>query len=217
LPNLTSVKESKLSKHTIVDESLKYHEVQKAKLENLQKTVDELKVEKEALLAELSGWRGCLNATPAPAVPAELLEADAMQNDVTQIGGHDLMPMYDAIAIPGPVTTHEVPQMVSAGFSAQPGSLANPMTDAQSLDNYTVQTSAAMLADGPNFNILPGTSQYHLTQFGTHDGSHQHALWSAPQSSHMQQPLWTHPSNQELPLDFQRRQYSGQGYNLNSG
>jgi hypothetical protein len=207
LPNLTSVKESKLSKHTIVDESLKYHEVQKAKLEDLQKTVDELKVEKEALLAELSGWRGCLDATPMPAAPADMLGANALGNDAVQIGSHDLMPVYDAIAIPGPVTTHEVPPMVPASFSTQ--------ADAQSLDNYALQTSAAMLAGDPIFNISPRTPQYHLTQFGTHDESHQHALWSAPQSSHMQQPLWPQPSNQELPLDFQRRQFSGQEYNLN--
>lgn len=213
---MTSVKESKLSKHTIVDESLKYHEVQKAKLEDLQKTVDELKVEKEALLAELSGWRGCLDATPAQAAPAEVLGANALQNDTVQIGSHDLMPMCGTIAIPGPLTINEVPPMVPASFSAQADSLANPMPDAQSLDNYTFQTSAAMLADDSNFNHPPRASQYHLNKVGTHDESYQYALWPAPQSTRMQQPTWTQPSNQELPFDFQRYQFSSQGYDLNS-
>jgi len=217
LPNLTSVKESKLSKHTIVDESLKYHEVQKAKLEDLQKTVDELKVEKEALLAELSGWRGCLDAMPAQAAPAEVLGTNTLQNDAVQIGNHDLMPMYDAIVIPGPATTHEVLPMAPAGYSTQAGPNANPITNAQLLNNYTLQTSAIMLQNDPTSNNLPRTSQYHITQAGTGDGSLQHALWPAPQNSHIQQPLWTQPSYQEVPLDFQRRQFSGQGYDLNSG
>lgn len=219
MPNLTSVKESKLSKHTIVDESLKYHEVQRAKLEDLQKTVDELRVEKEALLAELSSWRGCLDATPAQAAPAELLEANTMQNDTAHIGSHGLMPMYDAIAIPEQVMTHEVLPMAPPTYSTQAGSIAIPMPDSQLLDNYTLQTSTVMVANNPSFNDLPRTSQYNVTQAGagTGDESLQHALWPAPQDAHLQQPFWPQPSYQNLPLDFQRRQFSGQGYDLNSG
>ena len=219
MPNLTSVKESKLSKHTIVDESLKYHEVQRAKLEDLQKTVDELKVEKEALLAELSGWRGCLDATPAQAAPAELLEANAMQNDTARIGSHGLMPMYDAIAIPEQVTTHEVLSMAPPSYSTQASSIAIPMPDSQLLDNYTLQNSAVMLANNPSLHDLPRTSQYNVTQAGagTGDESLQHALWPAPQNSHIQQVSWPQPPYQNLPLEFQRRQFSGQGYDLNSG
>ncbi|GAB7329903.1 hypothetical protein MBLNU13_g01610t1 [Cladosporium sp. NU13] len=178
LPNLTSVKESKLSKHTIVDESLKYHEVQKAKLEDLQKTVDALKAEKEALLVELSGWRECLDATPLQAAPAEVLEANALQSDAIQVGSHDSMPMYDAIVIPGPITTHEAPPLVPVSYGAPAVSTVNPMPDAQLLDNYTFQTSTVMPADELNFNNLPRTSQYSLTQVGARDQSLQHALWS---------------------------------------
>jgi hypothetical protein len=217
LPNLTSVKESKLSKHTIVDESLKYHEVQKAQLEDLQKTVDTLKAEKEELLVELSGWRECLDATSVQAAPAEVLEANALQSDAIQVGSHDSMPIHDAIVIPAPITTHEIPPMAPVNYGAQAGSIVNPMPDAQLLDNYTLQNSALMPADEPNFNNLPRTSQYNLTQVGTGDEFLEHALWSAPQGSHIQQPLWTRQSYQELPLDFQRRQFPGQGYNLQSG
>jgi hypothetical protein len=217
LPNLTSVKESKLSKHTIVDESLKYHEVQKARLEDLQKTVDALKLEKEALLAELSGWRECLDAAPVQAAPAEVLGTNALQTDAVLIPSHDPMPMYDAVAIPGHVTAHEVPPMVPANFSTPAGSIANPMPDAQLLNNYTLETSAVMLADDPHFNNPPRASQYHMSQAGARDESHQHALWTAPQNLHVQQPLWTQTTYQDLPVDFQRRQFSGQGYNMNFG
>lgn len=187
MPNLTSVKESKLSKHTIVDESLKYHEVQRAKLEDLQKTVDELKVEKDALLAELSGWRGCLDVTPAQAAPAELLAANAMQNDTVQAGSHGLMPMYDAVVIPGAATTHGVFPMAPANYSTQAGSIAIPMPDSQLLDNYTLQNSAVMLANNPSFNDLPRTSQYNVIQAGagTGDESLQHPRWPVPQNSHI--------------------------------
>lgn len=217
MPNLTSVKESKLSKHTIVDESLKYHEVQKAKLEELQKTVDALKAEKEALLLELSGWRECLDATSVQAASAEILEANALQSDPVRVGSQDPIPMFDAIVIPGLITTHEVPPMAPVNYGAQAGPIVNPMPDAQLLDNYTLQTSAVMPADEPNFNNLPRTSQYNFTQAGTRDQTLQHAPWSAPQDSHIQQPLWTQQAYQEFPLDFQRRQISGQGYDLNAG
>jgi hypothetical protein len=214
---LASVKESKLSKHTIVDESLKYHEVQKAKLEDLQKTVDALKLEKEALLAELSGWRECLDAAPVQAAPAEVVETNALQTDAVLIPSHDPMPMYDAIAIPGQVTTHEVPPMVPANYSTPAGSIANPMPDAQLLNNYTLEASAVMLADDPNFNNPPRTSQYHMSQAGARDESHQHALWTAPQNLHVQQPLWAQATYQDLPVEFQHRQFSSQGYNMNFG
>jgi hypothetical protein len=212
---LTSVKESKLSKHTIVDESLKYHEVQKAKLEDLQKTVDALKLEKEALIAELSGWRECIDATPVQAAPAEILGTNPLQTDAVLIPSHDHIPMYDAIAIPGRITTYEVPSMVPASYDTPAGSIANPMPDAQLLNNYTLETSAVMLADDPHFNNLPRISQYDVPQASTRDGSHQHALWTTPQNLHVQQPLWTQATYQDLPIDFQRRQFPGEGYDLN--
>jgi hypothetical protein len=186
-------------------------------LEDLQKTVDALKLEKEALLAELSGWRECLNATPMQAAPAEVLGANALQTDAVMIPSHDPMPIYDAIAIPEHVTTHEVPPMVPANYGTPAGSIATPMPDAQLLDNYTIQTSAIMLADGPNSKNLPRSSQYHISQAGTRDGSHQHDLWTAPQNPRVQQPLWTQATYQDLPVDPQRRQFLGQGYNLNFG
>jgi len=217
LPNLNSVKESKLSKHTIVDESLKYHEVQQAKLEDLQKTIDTLKAEKEALLVELSGWRECLDATSVQAAPADVLEANTLQSDAVQVGSQDPVPMYDAVVIPGPDTTHEIPSMVPVSYGAQAASIANPMPAAQLLGNYMLQTSAVMPADEPNFNNLPRTSQYNFTQAGTRDQTLQHALWSAPHGPQIQHPLWTQQPYQEFPLDFQRRQFPGQGYDLNTG
>jgi hypothetical protein len=107
--------------------------------------------------------------------------------------------------------------MVPANFSTPAGSIANPMPDAQLLNNYTLETSAVMLADDPHFNNPPRASQYHMSQAGARDESHQHALWTAPQNLHVQQPLWTQTTYQDLPVDFQRRQFSGQGYNMNFG
>ena len=217
MPNLTSVKESKLSKHTIVDESLKYHKVQKARLDDLEKTIDALKAEKEALLAELSGWRECLDATTVQAAPAEVLEANAQQSETAQIGSHDPMPMYDAIVIPGPLTTHDVPPMVPVTYSTQADSTLNLMPNAQLLGSYTLRACSIMPAVEPNFNASPRTSQYHPTQVNLRDDTPQHALWSVPQGSHIQQPLWTQQAYQEFPPDFQHRQFSYQGYDINAG
>jgi hypothetical protein len=199
LPSLTSVKESKLSKHTIVDESLKYHEVQKAKLEDLQKTVDALRVEKETLVAELAGW----------------LEANAVQGEIARIGSSDIMSPYDSIALPGPVTTHEIPAILPASYNMQANAIPNPMPDVQLPDNYTLQASGVMLADDFSLNDQPRTSQCYLAHGGTRNQLHQHAFWSTQQGSHMQQPLWTQSSYQELPLDFQ--QFLDQGYDLHTG
>lgn len=200
-----------------MDESLKYHEVQKAKLEDLEKTVGALKVEKEALLAELAGWRECLDASSAQVAPADVLEASILQGDATRIGSSDLASSYDSIPIPGPVTTHEMPVMASVNYNTQANAIPNPMPDVQLLDNYALQPSGVLLANDPGLNALPRTSQYHLTQGGTRDDLHQHPLWSAPQSSHMQQSLWTQPSYQDLPLEFQHHQFPDQGYNLHTG
>ena len=174
-------------------------------------------MEKEALLAELSGWRECLDATPLQAAPAQVLEANAHQKDVVQTGSHDPLPIYDAIVIPGPIATHEAHPVAAVTYSTQADSTMNAMPDAHLLDNYTFQTSAVMPADEPNFNSLPRTSQFTLTQVGTRDEALQHALWPAPQDSHIQQPLWTQQAYQEFPLDFQRPQFPGQGYDLNTG
>jgi hypothetical protein len=212
LPSLTSVKESKLSKHTIVDESLKYHEVQKAKLEDLQKTVDALRVEKETLVAELAGWRECLDAAPV-----ELLEANAVQGEIARIGSSDIMSPYDSIALPGPVTTHEIPAILPASYNMQANAIPNPMPDVQLPDNYTLQASGVMLADDFSLNDQPRTSQCYLAHGGTRNQLHQHAFWSTQQGSHMQQPLWTQSSYQELPLDFQQHQFLDQGYDLHTG
>jgi hypothetical protein len=159
LPSLTSVKESKLSKDTIVDESLKYHKTQEARLEHLQKTVDALKVEKEALLAELSGWRECLYAMPLRAEPAELLEANVIHNDTAQLDSHDLMPMYGAIVVPASDTTFEVPTTVPS-YSTQADFISIPVSGPQTPDDYTLPSSTVVLADEPSLDNPPRTSPY---------------------------------------------------------
>jgi hypothetical protein len=218
LPSLTSVKESKLSKHTIVDESLKYHKEQKVKLEDLQKAVDALKVEKEALVAELAGWQECLDTTSAHAAPVKLLEGKDVEGSVSGTSSSDLTRAHDTTAIPGYVTTHEVPVMVPAAYYNMPANaFPNDMPDMQLLDKYTLQTSGFLLADDLCSNVQPRTSQYNLSQGDIHGQYHQHSLWSAQQSSRIQQPLWTQSSYQELPLDFQQHRSPGQGYDLHIG
>jgi hypothetical protein len=201
LPSLTSVKESKLSKHTIVDESLKYHEVQKTKLEDLQKAVDNLQAEKEALLTELSGWRDCLDAEPT--AQAEQLETAAVRNDATQIANHDLMPsVYNNAMVPGPSTTIAMPLVPSAGYDMFAEPILNPMPDTQMPNDYALHTSRVSFSNNVGLDALPRIPQY-LVQGGTQGEPPRHDLWGAD----VQQPLWAQPSYQELPLEFQQRQY----------
>lgn len=195
LPSLTSVKESKLSKHTIVDESLKYHEVQKTKLEDLQKTVDDLTAEKEALLAELSGWRECLD--PEQTVPAQPLEPSAVQNNPAQVSDHDLMPMYSGTAKSGLIAGIEIPAMPSAGYDIPAEPVSNLMSDAQLLNNYTLQTPRMSFSNEPGSGVPPRIPQYSIP--GVAQDEPQHTLWG----TEIQQPLWTQAPYQELPLEFQ--------------
>jgi hypothetical protein len=200
LPSLASVKESKLSKHTIVDESLKYHEVQKTKLEDLQKAVDDLQAEKEALLAELSGWRDCLNTEPT--AQAELLEAATVRNDGNQIANHDLMQIYDSTAVLGPSASIGMPAIPSAGYDILAEPILHPMPDAQMLNNYALHTSRVSFSNNAGFGALPRVSQYPV-QGETRGEPPQHDLWGA----NVQQPLWTQSSHQELPLEFQQHRF----------
>lgn len=191
---------------------MKYHEVQKTKLEDLQKTIDALTLEKEALIAELSGWRECLDA-PEQAVPAEILETNVAQGNMNHIGSHDLNVVYDGATVSGPTSSLEMPAMVPATYDMLAGPVSNPIPDAQLLDDYSFPTLGVSL--DPSLNVMRRTS-HHPAQNGA-PGEPPHALWSAQHSTNMQQPLWTQPSYQEVPFDFQRQQYQGQGYNIRTG
>lgn len=50
-----------MSKHTIVEESLKYHQLQQKQVEELQDSVATLTAERDSLVAELNQWRQCLS------------------------------------------------------------------------------------------------------------------------------------------------------------
>ncbi|KAI7308867.1 hypothetical protein KC315_g13202 [Hortaea werneckii] len=67
LPALADTKESKLSKHIVVEESLKFHRSQHEKIEALQSSIDSLFTERDALLSELNEWRQCLCMPPRQA------------------------------------------------------------------------------------------------------------------------------------------------------
>jgi hypothetical protein len=200
LPSLTSVRESKLSEHTIVDESLKYHEVQKTKIEDLQKAVDGLTAEKETLLAELVGWRECLDTEPT--TQTELLEAVALRHDGNQTANHDLLHIYDSTAIPVPFPTIEVPAIPSAGYDILTEPVFKPVPDAQMLNDYALHMSRVSFSSNTGSGALSRISQYPV-QGDTQSELPQHDLWGA----NVQQPLWTQPSHQELPLEFQQHRF----------
>ncbi|THX81280.1 hypothetical protein D6D05_04237 [Aureobasidium pullulans] len=93
LPTLSDVKESKLSKHTIVEESLKHHETQQRRLDELQAVIESLEAERDALILEVREWRQCLdlpsNAQEAAEQPNTQLrlEENAVQSTNDYLGG----------------------------------------------------------------------------------------------------------------------------------
>lgn len=205
LPSLTSVKESKLSKHTIVDESLKYHELQKTKLDDLQKTVDVLKAEKEALLTELSGWRECLDVQPEQPVLAELLGATTAGSNAIPIGTHDPNLLFDANTAE-PIAALGVSSVPSATYGMLTGPIPTPPSHSQLLDNFVQEAPNMRFRDESNMENLPRASQYPI-QDNTLNGHSQHSLWQQQEIPHMQQPLWTQQSHQEVPFDFQHHRF----------
>jgi hypothetical protein len=175
--------------------------VQKTKLEDLQKAVDDLQAEKEALLDELSGWRDCLDTEPT--AQAELLDDTAVRNDATQIANNDLMPpTYDNTMVPGPSTTIALPAFPSAGYDILAEPILNPMPHTQMPNDYALHTSRVSFSNNVGLHALPRIPQY-LVQGDTQGEPPRHHLWGA----NVQQPLWTQPSYQELPLEFQQHQF----------
>ena len=64
LPALSNTKETQLSKHVIVDESVKRHKTQQSTIDGLTERVDKLLAEQDELLAEINMWRECVNVPP---------------------------------------------------------------------------------------------------------------------------------------------------------
>ncbi|THZ81135.1 hypothetical protein D6C83_09523, partial [Aureobasidium pullulans] len=97
LPTLSGVKETKLSKHTIVEESLKHHETQQRRLDELQAVIESLEAERDALVLEVREWRQCLdlpsNAQEAAEQPNTQLrlEENAVQSTNDYLGGFETL------------------------------------------------------------------------------------------------------------------------------
>ncbi|TIA13607.1 hypothetical protein D6C80_06149 [Aureobasidium pullulans] len=97
LPTLSDVKATKLSKHTIVEESLKHHETQKRRLDELQAVIESLEAERDALVLEVREWRQCLdllaNAQEAAEQPNTQLrlEENAVQSTNDYLGGSETL------------------------------------------------------------------------------------------------------------------------------
>lgn len=142
-----------------------------------------------------------------------MLDTNVAQNNMNHIGSHDLVHVYDDTTVSGPVTSLEMPTMVPATYDMLAGPVSNHIPDAQLLDDYSFPTLGVSL--DPSLNVMRRTS-HHSAQSGALDEP-PHALWSAQHSTNLQQPLWTQPSYQEVPFDFQRQQYQGQGYDIRTG
>jgi len=58
------MKESKLSKHLVVEESLTYHREQQTRRGELERTLQAVTAERDSFLQELNEWRQCLGMPP---------------------------------------------------------------------------------------------------------------------------------------------------------
>lgn len=193
LPSLASTKESKLSKHTIVDESLKYHELQQTKLDELQRSFDALTAEKEELLAEVSTWRQCLDVQPQT-LPAELCEADVVQTTGASATIDNSNSLY------GGTTAAGCDRPLDALATADvPGSDLLP-TDF--FDDYAMQPPQTQFQTNPDIPNIPANTQQ-FSQDNHHIEPPHTNLWPPLQPViHPQQTYWTHPSFHDIPLEF---------------
>lgn len=217
LPSLATVKESKLSKHTIVDESLKYHEAQQAKLDELQKSIDVLKTEKETLLAEISHWRRCLDTPPQQApgtVPCELpathepISYGPIANQAVEYSGMEssLDTTYSNPLVSEPAVGLELPAAPTS--SAMP---TDPFPGAalqiQQIDSYSLQHTTLPFSGAPmqDFPLLPPQHAAHASSY------HQPTLDTATLMPHRTQQTYQdflpYQSYDSLSLDSRRNQY----------
>lgn len=189
-----------------MDESLKYHELQKTKLEDLQNTIDVLQAEKEALLTELSGWRECLDVPPEHPVPAELLGTTASRSNTALVGTHDPNPVFDANTVTEPITAIGISALPSSSYDMFTAPVPPPPSHSQLLDDYIHEAPNMRIRDGSNMDNLPRALQYPI-QDDTFNGPSQHGLWQPQDIRNMQQPPWTQQLYREVPSDFQHHQF----------
>jgi hypothetical protein len=190
---LASTKESKLSKHTIVDESLKYHELQQKKLDELQRDFDALAAEKEELLAEVSGWRQCLDVQP-PTVPAELCEPSILQTTGPPAIVDDSGLLYGDMTVPGRDRPLAVPEIAKV-----PGSDLIP---ADFFDDYATQPSHIQFQDDTSALNMPVATQHFVQDDYNVQQPHTNPWPPLQTASHPQQTVWAHSSFHDIPLEF---------------
>ncbi|OQO04226.1 hypothetical protein B0A48_10837 [Cryoendolithus antarcticus] len=78
LPKLEGVPESRLSKHVIVEESVKHHREQQRQLDESVRRCEELQRERDQLLAEARSWRqGPAHADPIQQASVPMAPVDA--------------------------------------------------------------------------------------------------------------------------------------------
>lgn len=206
-----------------MDESLKYHESQQAKVDELQKSIEVLKSENETLLAELGQWRRCLD-TPPQQAPTTL-----------PYGPPNALETVDEVS----TTTHEPLNFAANYTSVEPCSSmtyrdhlepdcgtplelpAAPMNSAipiqsfsgavagiQQIDSYTLQQTALPFAEIPvgDFSLLH-------SQPSTQSGSFREqpvdaAMWTQQDNQAARQGLMSYQFyHQNLPPDSRRYQF----------
>lgn len=129
LPNLKNAKDTQLSKHVIVDESVKHHHAQEASIQELTQALDDVKKRHEQLLQEVSAWRdaaqwhpGGVNVSGAPAVSTAQVQVQGELDSNSGIA-------HVRAGVPDYAAASEPPRSVLPELGTYPASLVQLGSD----------------------------------------------------------------------------------------
>ncbi|KAK5165372.1 uncharacterized protein LTR77_008901 [Saxophila tyrrhenica] len=200
IPALQGTKDSQLSKHVIVDESVKWHESQQTTNERLTASIDSLMAERDRLLNELNAFRQCVGLLPhQPGEPAPdpSQHQTQMQHTASQPGldtvrenfdDHDWINVHGGMAGPAPNNALHLEAAVAEG--GQP-----PRSGLESLDPMPYSTELPDMFDPASLTEVEHPSQT-LEHLPTQDevleswpplipdshtqSGHDFSIWSIP-------------------------------------
>lgn len=201
-----------------MDESLKYHQLQQARLDELEKVVDVLEAEKESLNVELNQWRRCLD-TPPQQVPTAIQGEPPISCE--QIA-HEMQTTREAVEYPeceldlnvtygGPLAPESavasIPSAAHADSAISANLLPSTALDIQQLESYALQQTALPFPETPVQDFSPLPLQL-ATDRRTHQEPPFHATtWPRQHDQEARQAWMPYQSYPSLPSESQRYQF----------
>lgn len=197
LPSLEDAKEGQLSKHVIVEESVKHHRSQHAMIEQLSANLAKLAAERAHLIADLNAFR----ASSDPNLPQPVSQP---LQDQSSLANSNQFPLPQSVETgldqTHTISTWEVPLVSQDGNALEYNLATMSAADSQQQQHPDVQLAYTVNSNDPSLPMdLTASSYYNgdseLVQWNSYHGGHAPA---ASEVGHSVPPvprysMWSYP------------------------